>query len=274
MNESIASILEQAKQFVQINAPADLLREAVPFGIICLLVGIGLSVLGAKLARFGMTGVAILVGAWVGVQFSDLTGFAKPVCGLAGAAMLGIVAYQTFRLWVGVVAALVAALVVAGVFGYNRVVPHVEEFNRTAVYATVDGSTAFALPSPDQQQDYLQRGPREWGANLWSYVTSHDPNAERNGKAIVLGAMVTGLCLGVVAMRLALILSTSLLGTGFVTAAITTLGDRAFPGTYETFQTHPTYVGVGVGAFLVMSLVVQTMLTRSAPKEKREGKGE
>ena len=219
-------------------------------------------------------GAAILVGGWVGVQFSDLTGFARPVCGLAGAAMLGVVAYQTFRLWVGVVAAMVAASVMAGVFGYNRVAPHVEEFNRMAIYANVDGSTAFALPSPEQQQNYLQRGPREWGGDLWSYVTSHDPTAERNGKAMVLGAMVIGLCLGVVAMRLALILSTSLLGTAFVTTAITALGDRAFPGTYEAFQAHPTYVGVGVGAFLVMSLVVQTMLTRSAPKEKGEGNGD
>lgn len=66
MNEEIASILEQARLFVLQHAPADVLKEAVPFAIICLLAGIGLSVLGAKLARFGIACAFVLLGGYAG----------------------------------------------------------------------------------------------------------------------------------------------------------------------------------------------------------------
>ena len=55
MKDEIIAILDQARVFVQQHAPSELLTEAVPFGIVCLVAGIGLSVLGAKLGRFSMT---------------------------------------------------------------------------------------------------------------------------------------------------------------------------------------------------------------------------
>jgi len=268
MNDAIVTIFEQAKQFAQQQAPADMLRQAIPFGIICLVAGIGLSVLGAKLGRFGVTGIFVLVGAWVGVQFSGLTGFAGPVCGLIGAAMLGVVGYQSFRLWVGVTAGLVLASMMAGVFGYQRVVPHVQEFERSRVWVSAEAPGEYAVPTPHQQEAYVTRGPHDWAGDLWSFVSSKDANFAQNGKAVVLGAMLTGLCFGVLAMRSALILSTSLIGTGLVTTAISTLAYRVIPSSYDAVQKNPQYAGILVGAFLVMSIVVQTLLTRSAPSEK------
>lgn len=268
MNDALVTILEQAKQFLQQQAPADLLRDAIPFGIICLVVGIGFSVLGAKLGRFGVTSLFVLLGAWIGVQFSELTSFARPVCGLIGAAMLGVVGYQSFRLWVGVTAGLVLATVMAGVLGYQRVVPHVQEFERSRVWVGTESPGEYAVPTPSQQEAYLARGPDEWASELWQFVTSKDSKLEQNGKAVVLGALLTGLCFGVMALRSALILSTSLIGTALVTTAISTLAYRVVPGSYEAVQKNPQYAGILVGAFLVMSVVVQTLLTRSAPADK------
>ncbi len=270
MNEDIASILEQARQFVLQHAPADLLREAVPFGIICLVAGIGLSVLGAKLSRYGFVCAFAVLGGYLGAFFARQTGFSAPVCAGIGALMIGVIAHQTFRLWVGVAAALVLSSATLGVFGYQQVLPYVGEFEQTVSQVPVEAGESFALPSPEQQQAYRDYSPRQWLQGLWAFVAQKDAQVERNGRALALGAMVTGLCLGVLAMRWALILSTSLVGTGFVTTAMATLLTHSAPQSYEAFQQHPVAIGIGVGAFLVTSLIIQTMLTRKAPSAKKE----
>jgi len=272
MAEEIASILEQARLFVLQHAPADLLREAVPFGIICLVAGIGLSVLGAKLSRVGITCGFGLMGAYIGAFIARQTGFPVLVCGPIGALMLGVIGYQTLKLWVGLIAALVLSTAALGMFGYHRVVPHYSEFEQTAS-SVVEAPGSFALPSPEEQQAYLERSPQQWAQEFWTFVTQKDANLERNGRAVALAAMITGLCLGVIAARWALIVSTSLVGTALVTTAIATLLTHSVPESYEAFHRHPSLVGVGVGAFLVSSLVLQTLLTRKAPDTKAESTG-
>lgn len=184
--------------------------------------------------------------------------------------MIGVIGYHTFRLWVGLVAALVLSSVVLSVFGYQRVVPHMAEFQQTAPIAAVDSPRSFVLPSPEEQQAYHDRSPRQWAEELWAFVTQRDAQIEPNGKALGMLAPVTGLCLGVVAVRWALILSTALVGTALVTTAIATFLAHAAPESYQAFQNRPGLVGMGVGAFLVASLILQTMLTRKAPAAKSE----
>ena len=61
--------LEQIRLFVSQHLSAETLANAVPAAIICLVVGIAISVLGAKLARWGFTAVFIAFGAGVGPRF-------------------------------------------------------------------------------------------------------------------------------------------------------------------------------------------------------------
>lgn len=287
MSEEIKSVLEHAHQFVLQHVPADLLQEALPFGVICLVAGIGLSVLGAKLSRFGFVCAFSVAGGYAGAYFARQTGFSSPVCIAAGALMIGVIGYQTFRLWVGLLAAVVFTSAALGVFGYQRVMPHVAEFERTVqaewglrpvvlpAPANADGSpSVFTLPSPEHQQAYRNRSPRQWAGELWRFVTQKDALAGPNVRALAIVAMVAGLCLGVLAVRWALIVSTSLLGTGLVTTAIATLLTHSAPESYEAFQQRPGLIGIGVGAFLVASLVLQTLLTRKAPASKAESKAD
>jgi len=270
MPEEINTIVEQIRTLFVQHAPAEMLQQALPFGIVCLLAGVGLCVLGAKLSRFGMTCGFAVLGGYVGVFVARETGFPQPVCGLIGAAMVALIGYQTFKLWVGVAAALVLSSVALGVFSYQRVVPHVNEFEQGTQMAVAESSGAFSLPTPEQQQAYRERGPKEWVTELWAFVRAKDMDVERSGRALAVTALVTGLCLGVLAMRWALILSTSLVGTLLVTTSIATLVTHASPRSYETLQHNPGLVGIGVGAFLLSSLILQTLLTRKAPANKSE----
>lgn len=262
MNETLATFLEQARVYVLEYAPSSALKEAVPFGILCLTIGIILSVLGAKLSRFAMTSAFVLFGAWVGMYFAEQTGYSKPACGLTCAAMVGLVGFQTFRIWVGILAAVVFASASMSVFGYQKIMPHIQAFQQTVPVDTPialeDGT--FSLQNP--LANPLTYPPQQWAKDLWTFASEKDANTSRNGQAIMLGSLMAGLCFGVIAMRWALILSTALLGTAMVTTASATLllsTDQAY---YQTIQANPQVLGTAVGALLVSSIVLQTMLTR------------
>jgi hypothetical protein len=273
MNE-LAPILEQARLFVVQHLPADVQANAIVAAIIFLVAGVGLSVLGAKLSRFGFTSLFVLLGALGGWQFARMSGFPTIVCIPVAAAMIGAIGHMTFRLWVGVAMAVVISALVLGAFGYQRVVPHVAEFEETSMVAwsPVHGATEFALPTPEQQQAYRDRTPQMWAKELWNYVTSKDLRLEQNGKSLAALTLVIGLFLGVVAVRWALILATSVAGTALVTTGIATLFTHFAPGSYQSFLNHPGVMGMAVGAFLVTSLALQTILTRKPPADETAAK--
>ena len=266
----IETILEQARLFAVQHAPTDALREAVPAALVLLVAGIGLSVLGAKLARFGVTSAFVVLGGVLGSRFGQEMGFQPLICVLVGAFLIGVIAYQTFRLWVGVGAAVVFSSLVLGTFGYQRLVPYVAEFQQGAQQPAIQSPITFAVPTPVEQQAYRERTPGQWAEEFWAFVTQGDANFAKNTKGLATVALLTGLCLGIVAMRWALILATSLVGTVLVTTAAATLLTQSVPESYQAFQNNPSLVGVGVGGFLVTSLILQAMLSRKGPSAKGE----
>lgn len=270
----IQSILDHARQFAVQHAPAEVLQGTVPFALVCLVVGIGLSVVGAKLSRFGLTAALAMGGGVVGLFVAQETGFPSPVCGLVGSLMAGVVAFMTFRLWVGVVAAVVFSGAALGVFGYQRVGPHMAEFSATqaVVPAGAVAGGSFALPSPEAQKAFGDRTPQAWARDLWTFVARKDATFESNGTVLGLVAALAGLFFGVIAMRTALVLSTALVGTGLVAAGAATLLAHSAPPTYQALQGSPALLGMGAGAFFAGSLVVQVLLTRKAPAPEKKTK--
>ena len=273
MND-LAPILQQARAFIEHNVPVEMLQRTVALSILALIIGIGLSVLGAKMAKPALTTALALVGGVFGVAFAQLAGYSGmpgPVVGGAvGAVMFGIVGALTFRIWVGVVTAVVLSSIALGAFGYDRVIPHVAEFDGMVTWPTVTGASEFSVPSPQQQQVYRDRSPRQWAEEFWAFATGKDASLAVNGKLICLGALAAGLFLGVIAMRWMLILSTSVLGTVLVASSVATMITHSVPDAYQTILGHPGVVGMGVGGFLVTSLILQTLLTRKAPSTSEQ----
>ena len=272
MTEEIASVLEQVRLFITQHAPTDALKQTLPLAFVCLIAGVVLSVLGAKLARFGVTTAFVLLGAYIGTKLGTHLDYSPGICAVVGAATIGVIAFQTFKLWVGVASALVLSSVVMSVFGYQALLPHLVSFEQSVPVAAVDTSGAFTVPSPEQQQGYQDGTLWEWPRvrEFWNFVVQNNPGVERSGKSLAVLALLSGLLFGVVATRAALIISTSLVGTGLVTTAIATLLTRALPDSCKAFEQRPGVIGAGVGAVLVGSLVLQTMLTR----KRRPGKPE
>ncbi len=275
--DELANILDQTRQYVvgQLEGgSAAWLTNQVVAGLVVLLLGVGLSVLGAKFARAGLTTGFVVFGGSVGLWFSNLTGqaFAPLICVLTGALLFGIIGFQTFKLWIGVGAAIVFSSVAMGAFGYNQLLPHVVEYQETAsvVDRTPEGTTNFVVPTVTEQKDYLLRDPRVWASNFWNFLTDRDIATANNARALAIVALLTGLCMGLIAVRWALIIATSIVGTSMVTTGLATLMTHSVPDTYQAFNKNPVLLGVVVGGFLVTSLVLQTLLSRKGSSDKAE----
>ncbi len=270
MND-LSPIVDQIRLFTAQHLPGEMQASAIVAAIILLVAGVGMSVLGAKLSHFGLTSFFVLLGGALGYQFSQVSGAPMPLCALVGAGMVGVVGHLTYRLWVGAFVAVVCSFLVLSAFGYQRVAPHVADFEETRMVAwsPVSGATEFSLPTSEEQQAYLDRTPRMWAQGLWAHVTAQDLHIERHAKSLAITVLVTGLFFGVVAVRWAMILATSLAGTALVTTGIATLFSHFAPGSYQAFFNHPGIMGVACGAFLVTSFALQTALTRKKPSTER-----
>lgn len=275
--DELANILDQTRQYAvgQLEGgSSEWLTNQFVAGIATLLLGIGLSVFGAKFARAGLTTAFVVLGGSLGMWFSDLTGFAPLICVLTGGLLVGVIGFQTFKLWIGVGAAIVFSSIAMGAFGYNQLLPHVVEYQKTAslVEQTPEGTTHFTVPSLTEQNDYRIRDPRIWARDFWTFLTDRDLSAANNARALGIVALLTGLCMGLIAVRWALILATSLVGTSMVTTGLATLMTHSVPDTYQAFNKSPVMVGVAVGGFLLTSLVLQTLLSRKGSSDKAESK--
>jgi len=258
----LTTILEQAKLFVSQHAPPEVVTKGIPLAIVMLLAGISTSVLGAKLARWALTGAFAIAGGIVGAQCSQITSLHPALCAAVGAVAIGTIGYLTFRIWAGVVSAVVISAIALGIFGYQRVRPLVGEFEGRAIVAESQGAGTFTLPTPEQQESYLDRTPQQWANEFWSFATNKDARLQPDGQAVAIVAMLTGLLFGLLATRAALILATSFGGTAIVATAAGMLTAHFAPGFYDALLAHPQYAGAGVGAFLLSSIVLQALVTR------------
>lgn len=273
----LTPVIEHLRELVVDYVPSAYLEQVVLIAAGILVGGIGMSVLGAKMAKPAMTTVLGLLGAWGGVSFAQYAGFDeglhRALGGLVGAVMLGTVAHLTFRVWVGVASAMVFFSLALGAFGYQRVVPHLAEFDGMVTWTPVDGQQAFTVPSAEQQQKYRAPELKELASDFWAFASEQDGNLPIDSQLVGFGAAAVGLFLGVVAVRWMLILATSILGTALVTTAVATTVTHFAPGSEKTFLDHSGLMGMGVGAFLVSSLILQTLLTRKAPQSGQAAKG-
>lgn len=262
--------LDQIRQLLAQHIDPSTVSKAVPIAGGLLLIGLLISVFGAKFARLGITSVFVLAGIMAGRDFGIDCGFQPLLCGLIGAVALGVISFLTFRLWVGLVTGLVCASVALGAFSYQRVLPHAREFNPTpmAQRDASASSASFSLPSPDAQNEYLGRSPSQYFGELRDFVSQRDNRAERDGRVIGVIALLGGTLLGVLAVRFTSILATSVLGTFLVASATISLLANWMPTTYQSVGQHPTMAGVGLGACLVTSLIIQYLLTRKAAQPK------
>lgn len=273
--EQLQPILDQVRLFAEQQIDPKYLSHTGAMLGGMLVLGVGLSVLGAKLARFSLTSTFVVAGGLAGLYFSRLTGVMPAPCVLGGAALVGTIGFLSFRLWVGILAAVVVGVLVLGGFGVSRVGPHLAQFDLESVWSASEEGGEFSIPlTPEAQQAYRDRTPGQRLAALWDHINERDASLSRHGKAVALAAVLAGMLIGLAAARFTLIVASSLVGTFLVVAGLGGAATTYSPSWYQAGFDNPGLLGAAMGAFLVASLIVQTLLTRNAPVARSKSDGE
>jgi hypothetical protein len=272
MMDAISTLIEQTRHYCEQVLPASQSMGTWPTGVIVVLFGLGLAMFGAKSAHIVLTLGFALGGALLGHAFAQAADFNPVFFVIVMGGLAGVIGYQTFRLWVGVLASLVLAALCLTAFGYVRVAPEVTEFN--AALQRVQGDTPMALAASDEEGD-AEEGIHilgedgvwtddHWFEGFWAHLEKRDPEAGNWGGAIAIVAGMVGLVLGLMALRPSLVVTTSMIGTLCVFAGGMAIAAAAWPSAYKWCLQQPVLTGAALGAFAVASLVIQGRMTRSS----------
>lgn len=265
MND-LSHILEQGQRFVEQHVPPDAIPPVVPVAIVILAVGVLVSVLGARLIRPLLTIGFAAAGGWLVLKQVCTCFIPQPVAAVIGAILAGGLGYFLHRLWVGIGAAVLLTTLALGVFGYFQILPEVSTFEETSPTVAAREAGEFALLTPDEQRQYMERSPEKWARDFWSHVTDRQAGVQRNVALIGGIAALVGLLIGACATRFALIVSTSLLGTSLVVTGTMLLGARLCGEAYRSALDQPNLLaGAGAG-LLLSSLILQALLNRRRPE--------
>jgi MFS family permease len=247
-------------QFLQHNLPAEAVPPALPTGIVALLFGVTLCVLGAKLARWFVAVSFVVLGLLGGLTLSRMTGLSPLMCALFGGISAGGLGFALHRLLVGGFAAVFLAGLAFSVFSTEKVLPHLQEFERMREI-------------PAGVQNFQPGPPSDIAASSWNqfnayckqfgdYLVDKEPNVRKYAIVLVLGAGLAGLLMGIFLCRLTLILFTAAFGTSLIASGLSMAGPALNVDVYSMSQNRPALSALSLGAFFVASILLQAALTR------------
>lgn len=256
--------LDQANAYLTSFSAGGLDYRMLLSALLALVGGVLLCVMGAKLARVGVTVALALGGLAFGAEYGARLGMPAPLGAALAGGMLATIGFLTFRLWAGVLTGLVACTLALSVFGYRNVAPHAADFQPLGMSVAAQDTLAVSAShgSSSATGEFLPTPPREWLRQFWDFVRSRNATITSDAEPIVAAALLIGLFLGVLAVRGMLILSTSLVGTSLVFGGAVTLLSQIAPSSLAALEGSPGAMGMAAGGFLVSSLILQALLTR------------
>lgn len=263
--DQLAHYAQQLAEMFRQHAPADATMPAMPAAIVALVFGVGICVLGAKLARWLITVVFAVGGLLAGLSLGGHVDAAPMITALLGASALGVVGYMMHRLWVGVFTGAFLATVAFGVLSTQMILPHLDGFAKQQEVAAQQEVTTF---TPGPVSDAMHAGwDRFWDYThqFGEYLVANQPDIQKYSIGVVVIAGAFGLLMGVFLCRLTLILFTAAFGTSLIGAGMAMFGQEVHVDMLKMLQERPEMSALALGAFFIFSIILQTMLTRSAP---------
>lgn len=257
--ESLSQIVERLRALWELHVPAQYHPPALPAAALALILGIGIAVLGARVARGGATLVFACIGGLAAWSLQSHVNW-SPALVLAGGMLAGALAgFVLFRVWVGLAAAAVLAALALGVYGNHHIAPHFVEYD-----AAHNFNGAFVIPeapASDTSPGKLDR-LHAWWQDFWLYVQSKESDVNTWVAGVALVSAVMGFAVGSLLPRLTLILGSGCLGTALVLAGIAVLAKHSSADLYQAALANPRVIGIVSLVLLGVSLLLQGLLTR------------
>ncbi|MEE9296655.1 MAG: hypothetical protein V3W34_17055 [Phycisphaerae bacterium] len=261
--DAIGQVYERANLLIHNHVPDDVIVPVATIGAIgCIIAGLMVSVLGAKLARVVLTLGFGALGVGAGVIISQRADLPTAVATLVGAGCFGLLGYAFHRVWIGVLTGLFMVLAVNSTYGVRTIAPHLPAYEQSHGAMPVAVADKFTTAAPHAQAGCLNPEFTRWLKGFWDYTNENDKGGVRRLALLSGCAGLFGLLLGLFAVRFTLVAVTSLVGTLMISAGAMGLAQRWQPQMYEAVLNHPQSLGIAGGTFLLGSVILQTLLTR------------
>ncbi len=257
--DQLINQLQELIELGRLHLPPNAIPPPVFTGVVMLLFGVGIAVLGARLARWFIAVVFAVGGITAGLAVSRDYGVNPLLSGLVGSLVLGSFGYVLHRLWVGLFAAVFLASIAMTALTAQEVLPYLPDFARAeTATAPAEFHTGTGEPPPAVDWHHLN----EYLRNFGDYVVAREPNIRLHAGLAVIIAGLAGLLLGVFFVRLTLILFTAAFGSILIASGIGLLGPAIGIQVYQTAASRPDVTLLALVSFFIASLAIQTILTR------------
>lgn len=234
--------------------------------LLAIAAGLFLVFRGMKSDRMVVTGFAVVLGAWLGYEISQLIRAPGPISSAVGAVLVAGLAYRTYRWWLAagsvVVLFALATFLQLGRGDLHRYLPTSDQ-----VGAKVQGDVISGLVSPEQQQRNLHPNWDDQLERIKTRVTAELKGLGLTGWLVPLAGAIVGGVLAFYALR-----AFSVIWMGFVGALVAVLGACTFlcahwPSVRTALFARPQApFGVAIGLWL-LGLILQAKEAR-LPKKK------
>lgn len=260
--DAIGEVYERAAFVVGQQTPDDVVVPLATAGaIVCLILGLMVSVLGAKLARFVLTLGFGVAGIGAGVFLGEQADLPTGLVAFGTAVGAGLIGFFMHRIWVGVLTGALMVLVVNSTYGVHTVAPHLPAFE--AHYGNMPFATARQISTADlRSRNIINPEFTEWIKGFWDYTNVHEKRGLRHVAMLSGCAGLFGMLLGLFAVRFTLVIATSIVGTAMITGGAIGLAEQWQPQLYQAIIDHPQVLGISGGICLLGSIILQTLLTR------------
>jgi hypothetical protein len=200
--------------------------------VLLIVAGIPLLIYGARISRLVVVATAALAGAAIGRQYQELFPLPPPAPALIGALMAGAAGHWLYRGCVAILSAGAMGAVACGLFATTAVLPHVQW----------DGSLRQEdleirlAPEPSSYLDPILSSLEAEAAR----IEKQTPGLRERAIQVVLLSGASGLLVGLLAPRFAMILWTSLGGAGLVCIGVVGIVLAAGRATWLDLGSSPT----------------------------------
>jgi len=253
-----ASLIEAARH----HLPLDELPDPALVGLVMVAAGLVLALWGARLVRVLLAVGFLAAGARAGTLLAPHVGI-SPIAGVIVAAVVACaLGYGLYRLWVGVVLAMMLLVGALSIYAYSRALPSWSEFVRVGDAVGQRAVDGFVVPSPAQQAQQADVGVMARRYLAW--LEQREPGIRRDVVAIAAGSVLAGLILGFVAGRFITVLWSSLLGVALIAGGLALLCATWRPEWLERIGQHPSTVGTGLLAAWGLAVIRQLVALAGA----------
>jgi len=258
----ISSLLSQVFEFFKNHVPVDQWPYLTYAALTAAVVGLILSLWGARILRLVYVILFMIAGAACGIHVADRTQVDLLIGLVLGAGLLGLIGHLLYRWWVGITAAVCAMLFVALISGPTVIPTELQYFQDQRLGVSAE---EYVLPNASSDSAVQVDMLSQYLSEIYDYFWN-----QRRKMVVKMGLILgiagfLGLSIGLVLPRFTTIVGTCLLGVLGLAVGAGILISAYLPGVWAFMIVKSTWFIGAASLYLLGALLFQARSRRLNP---------